>query len=271
MGPVPVISGALAPYVAALAAYDVDLGRPGIHRGLPSTTLTFVLAADEPLDIGWQGTPDSRASRWSTVSGLHAHPAEIHHHGHQRGIQLGLTTRGARALLGVPAAALAGQLVEVAEVAPELRHLPEQLAETPDDRWPAVVARALVAGLARHGAPEPRAEVGRALRRLTGGAGVQEVADEVGYSRRHLTTLVRAECGLGPKELQRVARFDRSKALLGHGTSLAEVAATCGYADQAHLTHEWTVLAGCTPTTWLREEFPFLQDLTRPDEAEWTP
>ena len=119
---------ALAPYVASVMAYDVDLGAPGIHRGLPSTTLTFVLPVGEPLDVGWRAEPASRARRWSTVSGLHAGPAEIRHDGHQAGVQLGLTTAGARALLGLPAAALAGTLVELADVAPALRHLPEQLA-----------------------------------------------------------------------------------------------------------------------------------------------
>ena len=75
------VAAALAPYVASLVAYDVDLGAPGVHRGLPSTTLTFVLPVGEPLDVGWRGVPASRAARWSTVSGLHAHPAEIHHDG----------------------------------------------------------------------------------------------------------------------------------------------------------------------------------------------
>ena len=28
----------LAPYVTSLVAYDVDLGAPGVHRGLPSTS-----------------------------------------------------------------------------------------------------------------------------------------------------------------------------------------------------------------------------------------
>jgi AraC-like DNA-binding protein len=78
--------------------------------------------------------------------------------------------------------------------------------------------------------------------------------------------VVRAECGVTPKEYQRLARFSSSRAGLaaaaGNGrVSLAALASACGYADQAHLTREWQALAGCTPTTWLRTEFPFLQDL----------
>jgi AraC-like DNA-binding protein len=259
------VAAALAPYVASLVAYDVDLGAPGVHRGLPSTTLTFVLPVGDPLDVGWQGVPGSRAARWSTVSGLHAHPAEIHHDGYQRGVQLALTTAGARALFGLPAAELSGEMLELTDVAPRLRNLPEQLADCPAEQRTSVVELALTAELARHGSPEPRAAVGRALAGLTRGASVQRVADDVGYSRRHLTSLVRAECGLTPKEVQRIGRFQASKALLG-GAQLAQVAPACGYADQAHLTREWVALAGCTPTTWLREEFPFLQDHLGGDE-----
>jgi AraC-like DNA-binding protein len=255
---------ALAPYVASVVAYDVDLGAPGVHRGLPATTLTFVLPVGEPLDVGWRDRPESRSARWSTVSGMHARPAEIHHDGHQAGLQLALTTAGARALFGMPAAALAGELLELDDVAPWLRDLPARLAETPAAGWVDLVERTLLAELVRHEAPGPRAEVGRALARLTRGASVQAVADEVGYSRRHLGTLVRAECGLAPKEVQRLGRFASSRALLGR-VPLAEVAHRCGYADQSHLTREWVALAGCPPSTWLREEFPFLQDLGASD------
>ncbi|SDE21926.1 helix-turn-helix domain-containing protein [Nocardioides lianchengensis] len=251
---------ALAPYVSSLTTYDVDLGGPGVHRGLPSTSLTFVLPVDAPLQVSWVGRSQTRTSGWSSVSGLHTEAAEIHHDGTQRGVQLALTTAGARALLGVGAAELSGELLDLTEVSPCLRHLPEQLAEEPDEqRWAALVGRELTAALARHGESRPRAAVGRALAGLTRGARVQDVAAEVGYSRRHLATLVRAECGLTPKELQRVGRFERSRRLVGT-TPLGEVAVRCGYADQAHLTREWVALAGCPPSTWLREEFPFLQD-----------
>ncbi|MEV0729254.1 AraC family transcriptional regulator [Polymorphospora sp. NPDC050346] len=252
------IPPALAPYVASLSAYDVDLGAPGVHRGLPGTTLTFVLPVGEPLDVGWRGDDASRGRRWTTLSGLHAHPAEIHHDGKQVGVQLGLTTAGARALLGMPAAELAGSLVELDVVVPSLRHLPEQLADCAPEARAALVADVLLERLTDH--DEPRAEVGRALARLTRGATVQDVADDVGYSRRHLGTLVRRECGMTPQEVRRLGRFERTRAVLGR-VPLAEVAQRCGYADQAHLTREWVRLAGCPPTTWLREEFPFLQDL----------
>jgi len=264
-GPQPV-PALLRPYVASLVVYDVDLGGPGVHRGLPSTSLTFVLPLDAPLEVSWADDPASRRADWSSLSGLHTAPAAIHHDGHQAGLQLALTVAGARALLGMPAAALAATLTDLDSAVPALADLPERLAELPD--WGprvALVWSRLLAALERQDAEPPRAEVGRALARLTGGSRVAEVADEVGYSRRHLGSLMVAEVGLSPKEYQRIARFERSRgqivAAAARGrVTLADVAARTGYADQSHLTREWVRLAGCPPSTWIAEELPFVQD-----------
>lgn len=267
----------LDPYVVSLTAYDVDMSAPGIHRGLPSTTSTLVFPVGEALDVSWAADPGSRRKSWSSVAGLHTSHAQIHHGRWQQGVQLELTPAGVRALLGMPVAALAGQLLDLDDLAgeafPGLANLPEELAATRRaHERERLVARRLVVALAASGAPGPRAEVGHALARLAQGTPVQTVADETGYSRRHLRTLVRAECGVGPKDFQRLARFQASRGrwagclATGRGT-LADVAAETGYADQAHLTREWVELAGCTPTTWAREEFPFVQDPGVPDGA----
>ncbi|GAA5156267.1 AraC family transcriptional regulator [Nocardioides marinquilinus] len=264
------VTGVLAPYVDALTAYDV-VGDPGVHIGMPSTSLTLVVPVGEPLDVGWAG-PGGTAGRGrfeANLAGLHTAPAAIHHGRRQRGVHVGLTVAGARALLGVPAAALTGTLAEAGDVDPALRELSARLHDAPPDAWRRLVERALVTALARRDAPGPRAEVGRALAALTGGARVAAVADEVGYSRRHLGDLVRAETGVGPKDFQRLARFERSHTLVRAGVPLAEVAVRCGFADQSHLTREWVALAGCSPTQWRRHELPSVQDDGGDAAAGW--
>ena len=234
---------------------------------MPSTSLTLVLPLDEPLDVAWAGAEDTRTRTWASISGLHTTPAEIRHGTRQRGVMVGLSVLGARALLGTPAGELAGRLLDLEDVAPELDSLPERLAEADVADHVRIVAAALVAALVRRDAPRPRAEVGRALAGLTRGARVQDVADDVGYSRRHLADLVRAESGLSPKGYQRLARFEGAHDLVRQGVPLAEVATRCGYADQSHLTRDWTALAGCSPTEWRRREvLPFVQDACGADE-----
>ena len=151
MIPAPPIPRALEPYVVARVAYDVEFGAPGVHRGLPGTSLTFVLPLDDPLRVSW-GAPSSAHSAWSSLAGLHAAPAAIHHDGTQRGMQLALTIAGARAVLGVPAAELSGSLTDLDEAAVPrpLRELPDRLHEAAT--WQqriAIVDRTLASLVAR--------------------------------------------------------------------------------------------------------------------------
>jgi AraC-like DNA-binding protein len=260
----------LVPYVRSIVAYDVDLGRPGRHRGVPGTAPVLELTQDEPLDVRWAGVPSSRHRELSCVSGLHTGPADIRHGGRLRGVSVRLTLLGARALLGVPAGELAGQLVDLGDVAPGLAHLPEALAVggRPAEH---IVGGALLTVLSRRGDVDRAPELVDVFAALTQGGHVDQVARRTGWSRRHLQDLVRRECGLPPRDFRRLARLARSRELLARrrrtgAVRLAHVATAAGYADHAHMTRDWTELAGCTPTTWLREELPYVQDAGADDE-----
>ena len=104
------------------------------------------------------------------------------------------------------------------------------------------------------------------LLRQGGALPVSELAAGTGWSGRHLTSRFRAEIGLTPKGAARVIRFDRARRLLVRNLTeatpeyrLADLAAACGYFDQAHLAREFRVLAGCPPSQWLAEEFRNVQ------------
>ena len=62
-----------------------------------------------------------------------------------------------------------------------------------------------------------------------------------------------------------MARFDRARRFLqrraaaGQALALADLAAECGYYDQAHLASEFRGLAGAPPSRWLAEEFTHAQ------------
>jgi AraC-like DNA-binding protein len=73
---------------------------------------------------------------------------------------------------------------------------------------------------------------------------VDAMAVRLGLSARHLQRRVKAGFGYGPKHLTRILRLQRALALARRGTPFAEVSATTGYADQAHLSREVRALAG---------------------------
>jgi AraC-like DNA-binding protein len=144
----------------------------------------------------------------------------------------------------------------------------ELLDATPDlDRvWPSRPARVLQEQVAA--APEAALEtwlLNRLSRREPPGMGsvvfnlaaigtsVGAMADCLGMGVRQLHRRCLPLFGYGPKHLARVLRLGQALDAARSGRPLAEVAATTGYADQAHLSREVRELAGTTPTRLLDE------------------
>jgi AraC-like DNA-binding protein len=244
---------------------DVTLA---VHRGLPSGSVTMIISLAEPIRLA--GGPGGRQSLQATVGGLHLEPTLIEQDGYQHGLHLDLNPLGLRALLGVPATELTSDVVDLAALpVPWARTLPDQLAAQPD--WPARFALLDEELSAALRPVNVVSEIQWAWRRMVtshGGRSVNGLADEVGWSRRHFTDRFAREVGMAPKQMSRLIRFERGNALVRAGAPLANAAIEAGYYDQAHMTNEWRALAGCTPTRWIREELPFLQDQSEDDPAE---
>jgi AraC-like DNA-binding protein len=77
---------------------------------------------------------------------------------------------------------------------------------------------------------------------------VAQVCDEFGLSERALQRLVHRRIGLTPKWLiQRRRLQEAAERLRAEGTSLSEVAAVLGYADQPHFIRDFSKVTGMTP------------------------
>ena len=227
----------LRPYVSTYTGYRIEGAAPGVHMGLPSKSLTFIVAFDEPLDVTTTIEHEQRDRYWAMLAGLHASPALVRHDGRQHGVQLDVTPRGAGALFGVPAAELGSTAVHLQTVVPRFAaELIERLSEAGGwaERWTtldAVLLREL------NVEAEIPSELEHAWALLVAGRGlaqVGDVADRVGWSRSHLTQRFAAQYGLTPKVMSRVLRFEHAKGLLQAPTrpSLASVAAV----SYTHLT-----------------------------------
>ncbi len=84
---------------------------------------------------------------------------------------------------------------------------------------------------------------------------VAELAEHVGLSERSLQRLVEQRVGMSPKWLiQRRRLHDAVEGLKGGESSLADMAARLGYADQAHFTHDFRTVTGMTPGEYLGDQ-----------------
>jgi AraC-like DNA-binding protein len=255
----------LAPFIGRYVGYRLDGFTPGVHRGLPSRHLTFIVSLDEPIELLRAPAPDrGPASLQAFVGGLHTRAALVRAPARQCGVGIELTPFGARALFGLPAAELTREVVELADLLGAGGELPDRLRAAPGwaerfDVLDAVLSRAL------DPRRRPPAWIAAAWRRFVAADGqlaVEALARELGWSRRHFTECFGREIGLPPRQLARVLRFERARAALAaqDAPPLAALAVQCGYYDQAHLNREWRELAGCTPVEWIAQELPSVQD-----------
>jgi AraC-like DNA-binding protein len=275
--PAPRLAGLVDRYIGyRLAGYPA-----GIHRGLPSRHMTFIVDIGPGIDLVTPVDPGQSPDRFGcVVGGLHASSARIAHDGNQQGVVVELTPTGSRALLGMPSRALWSTSIELSDlVGGAGDELWERLQPTLTWSERFAVCDEVLGRLvdARGGAGsvppgsgvriDVAAELRQSWRLLVASAGTMSVSDlasRVGWSRQHLARRFGDEFGLSPKLAARVVRFERARTMLmatpAH-VSIAQVAAACGYFDQAHLTRDFLDLAGCTPTGLLvEEELPHFQD-----------
>jgi AraC-like DNA-binding protein len=259
-------SAALRPFIDGYVGYRLAGFSPGVHRGLPSRHMTFIVAIGQTIDVVTQTDPSQGPQSYDCVlSGLQASAAHIAHDGNQEGVAIELTPLGSRTFLGVPAGELWDLSVEFADVVGGAGgELWERLqfAVGWEQRFSVCdeVLTKLVTGT--EVAPELRYCWGT-LVDSGGRITVSDLAARTGYSRQHLGRRFRAEFGLSPKLAARVIRFERARTMLQSVpsfVSFAQIAGACGYYDQAHLYRDFAELAGCTPSELLREDLPFFQD-----------
>jgi AraC-like DNA-binding protein len=151
----------------------------------------------------------------------------------------------APALLATPAHVLRDQRVRLDDLwaGSVVRRLEDAVASSgPDPRRGLEAVATALAATADPVAPVVAAVVAG----LRAGRPVAVVADEVGLSSRQLQRRALDAFGYGPKVLARVLRLQRALTGARTGIPFAQVAATTGYADQAHLAREVRVLTGTT-------------------------
>ena len=172
----------------------------------------------------------------------------------------------AGAALGTPMWELRDRLIEASSVMPGSAHLVEELRDVPRERRIDHLSAALSRRFESRRAPSTGA-IDHALALIEsrrGNVAIDRVAHTVGISRRHLERRFKDEVGLGAKHIARIVRVHAALAWMRRQPLLsgADIAARCGYSDQAHLIRECTALTGRTFAR-LEVEQPSLSRLMR--------
>jgi AraC-like DNA-binding protein len=245
----------MAGLISGMTGYRETARGRFFQREAAGLVVPLIISFGTPFLIALGREPNAADRQPSFAAGLHAGPVYIESDGGAECVQLDFTPLGAYRFFGATVVDLAARMVDIADVLGEDgRRLRERLGATPtwQDRFD--LMEDFVAERASH-APSP--EIAFAYRRLarsSGAARITALAGEIGWSRKHLVDRFRSELGLPPKSIARMMRFHRACLLARDGTTTgwAGIAAESGYADQAHLAREFSVLAGETPTVWAR-------------------
>lgn len=159
-------------------------------------------------------------------------------------------------LMGWPHGEVPGVMETVRPDAPLADALRRAVARPDGAALPALVHRALDAACSRDTAPastEPGDPRVRAMCRLLadtpddGPPDMARLADALAMSREHAHRLFKRAVGLTPGEYRRHARIHDARRRLDAGEPIADVAAACGFTDQAHFGRWFKRVFGVTP------------------------
>jgi AraC-like DNA-binding protein len=251
----------LGEFVEDIWLYRNYVGEHARERILPSGTfeIVFNLQEDE-LRIYGPGPQDPcRRYAGAVVSGPYGGSFMSDAAEETSIIGVHFKPGGAFPLLGFPASEFANTHVDLRAVwGPSAVELRERLCALSRPKQKILLLeRALLTRLVdrpvRHGA------VGHALDLLTrtgGQAMVRQVASALDLSQRRLIEVFNNEVGLRPKQFGRVQRFQCVLAQTRNAAKgdWAQLAADCGYFDQAHLIRDFVEFSGVTPADYQRRQ-----------------
>jgi AraC-like DNA-binding protein len=87
--------------------------------------------------------------------------------------------------------------------------------------------------------------------RLDGSVSIAAIADACALSRSYFSRAFREATGSTPHQWLTGQRLEKAHSMLKcEATTLADIAAACGFADQSHFTRVFTAAEGVSPGVW---------------------
>jgi AraC-like DNA-binding protein len=249
-------------HVLHYCGYVENTGTPMKRRELPFGGIPLIINLGPALRVARLSDQISWVKQGSGfMAGLHDTYAQTETCGSQRGVQINFSPIGAALFLGRPLSALRNEVVDLETLlGAEARHLIERLAAASGwaerfDLLDRMITRRVLAA-----APvgTELAHLWQALEASAGTIEIGALAQDIGWSRKHLVRRFTDQFGLPPKRAARILRFNHAIALLRAGAveSWSTLALDCGFYDQAHMIRDFHRFAGSAPAEFLSRQLP---------------
>jgi AraC-like DNA-binding protein len=248
----------LSQFVNRIWLYEGYTQPHGKERLLPDGSMGLVinLAQDEVRIYDRQNHERFERFRGAVICGAQSEFFVIDTASQAAVIGVSFKPGGAFPFLGMPSTEFKDRHVCPGDVwGLEAGHLREHVLEaaTPEGKFD-VLERFLLAKA--HGKLRRHPAVNYALREFSGvphTRTIAEVTDQIGLSARRFIEVFSNEVGLTPKLFCRVRRFQQALNLsrVGFSVEWADVAASCGYFDQAHFIRDFRGFSGINPMAYL--------------------
>ncbi|GAA1961770.1 helix-turn-helix domain-containing protein [Catenulispora subtropica] len=242
------IGPALPRGILAYNEFDLRLGGTRRRLELPINAVTVLFLFEGSVCI--ESVPGGDARFTSLVRGSVDRAGIGRHDGRLSGVEILLEPWLAWRVFGIPMRELSEAPVALdALTGRRGLRVAEQLAEAADARRRMTILRRLLADRVREG-PQVAPQVLWAWQRLVASRGQIRIADLATASEwtaRTLENRFAEQIGQTPKRAARILRLRDAAAQLINGLVPSHVAASCGFADQAHLGREVKAMTGFTP------------------------
>ena len=254
---------ALRPFVREYVAGSETTTLPLVRRELPTEIAPVIFNFGAPFRVFDSADPSRFVEQSSFATGAFDSYVLVGSTGSYSCLQVNFTILGARLFLGMPLRALANRGRRARRSArhggtPARRRSRQRCAD-----WAARfdrLDREIMATNQRRQRPADD-ELGMSdqLVRRHGQLSIGTLAEETGWSHRHFVRAVHRADRVDAESRSRACCASDRPPIGWHSTTgghLADIAADCGYYDQAHFTRDFRAFAGVTPTELLASRLP---------------